>query len=210
MDSSADGISILNEKGVHIYANSAYTQMLGLEGSQQIVGLPWRKVYSLQAINELEPQIRAALKHSARWSSKIQLRERDAPSLYVEFTINSMPDGCTACVCRDISSNQEAEKARAEAETKYRMLVEHVNAITYIAEIGIHGQWFYVSPQVEAILGYTPDEWLAISRDWDKRIHPDDLAAVVAAEQTSKDGFLQRSSAFAEKTVAVGSTIPPW
>ncbi len=188
MDSSVDGISILNEKGVHIYANSAYSQMLGLNGPDQIVGLPWRSVYSLQSIDKLEPQIRAALKQSYRWSSPLQLKKPDGRSLAVEFTINAMPDGCTACVCRDISTNQEAEKARVEAETKYRMLVEHVNAITYIAEIGIHGQWFYVSPQVEGILGYSPDEWLALSRDWDKLIHPDDLATVVAAEEASKDG----------------------
>ena len=188
MDSSIDGISLLNEKGVHIYANSAYAQMLGLDGPEQIVGLPWRSVYSLQSIDKLEPQIRAVLKQSSRWSSTIQLQKPDGRSISAEFTINAMPDGCTACVCRDISSHQEAEKARVEAETKYRMLVEHVNAITYIAEIGIHGQWFYVSPQVEAILGYSPDEWLAISRDWDKLIHPDDLAAVVAAEEASRDG----------------------
>ena len=41
------------------------------------------------------------------------------------------------------------------------MLVEQVNAITYIAEIGIDAQWFYVSPQVETILGYTPEEWMS-------------------------------------------------
>jgi two-component system cell cycle sensor histidine kinase/response regulator CckA len=188
MDSSVDGISIINEKGVHIYANTAYGQMLGVAGPAEIVGLPWRKVYSLQTIDKLEPQIRASLAYSTRWSSTIQLQKPDGRSLFVEFTINAMPDGCIACVCRDISSHQEAEKARAEAETKYRMLVEHVNAITYIAEIGIHGQWYYVSPQVESILGYTPDEWLALSREWDKLIHPDDLAAVEAAEQASKDG----------------------
>jgi len=69
------------------------------------------------------------------------------------------------------------------------MLVEHVNAITYIAEIGIHGKWFYVSPQVEAILGYTPDEWLATAESWDAHVHPDDLPAVIAAEEQSQRGL---------------------
>jgi len=188
MDSSADGIGILNEKGIHIYANTAFAQMLGLDSPNQIVGLPWRSVYSLQAIDKLQSQIRASLAQTSKWSSPLQLRRPDSRSLRVEFTITAMPDGCTACVCRDLSERDEAEKARAEAETKYRMLVEHVNAITYMAEIGINGQWFYVSPQVESMLGYTPDEWLAISRDWDKLIHPDDLAAVIAAEEASKNG----------------------
>jgi PAS domain S-box-containing protein len=188
MDSSTDGIGILNEKGIHIYANTAFAQMLGLENPNQIVGLPWRSVYSLQAIDKLQSQIRASLAQTSKWSSPLQLRRPDNRSLRVEFTITAMPDGCTACVCRDLSERDEAEKARAEAETKYRMLVEHVNAITYMAEIGINGQWFYVSPQVESMLGYTPDEWLAMSREWDKLIHSDDLAAVIAAEEASKNG----------------------
>ena len=161
MDSSTDGISILNEKGIHIYANTSFARMLGLESPKQIIGLPWKEVYSLQAVEQLQAQIRASLERSAKWSSLLQLAQPDGRSLSVEFTVAAMPDGGTACVCRDLSDRKEAEKARAEAETKYRMLVEHVNAITYIAEIGIHGQWFYVSPQVESILGYTADEWLA-------------------------------------------------
>ena len=188
MDSSSDGIGILNEKGIHIYANTSFARMLGLESPKQIIGLPWKEVYSLQAVERLQSQIRDSLKQSAKWSSPLQLRQPDGHSLSVDFTITAMPDGCTACVCRDLSERHEAEKARAETETKYRMLVEHVNAITYIAEIGIHGQWFYVSPQVESILGYTADEWLAIAPDWDQRIHPDDLPAVVAAEEASRNG----------------------
>jgi len=99
-----------------------------------------------------------------------------------------MPDGGTTCVCRDLSQRAEAEKARAEAEAKYKMLVEQVNAITYIAEVGIDGQWFYVSPQVEAILGYTPEEWLGIAKRWSQLIHADDLPTVAAAEEASKSG----------------------
>jgi two-component system, cell cycle sensor histidine kinase and response regulator CckA len=189
MDSSMDGISILNEKGVHIYANTAFARMLGVAGPEQIVGLPWRKVYSLQAVDRLQSQIRNSLQQSAKWSSPLLLDQPDGRCLSVDFSITAMPDGSIACVCRDLSERQEAEKARAEAETKYRMLVEHVNAITYIAEIGIHGRWFYVSPQVESILGYTSDEWLGIAPQWDKLIHPDDLPAVIAAEETSKSGF---------------------
>jgi PAS domain S-box-containing protein len=189
MDSSLDGLSILNEKGVHIYANKAFAQMLCLDGPEQVIGLPWRRVFALQAIDKLEPEIRSALASSSKWMSLLQLRRSDGSVLPVEFSINAMPGGSTACVCRDLSQRNEAEKARADAETKYRLLVEHVNAITYIAEIGINGQWYYVSPQVESILGYSPDEWLAFSRDWDKLIHPDDLPAVIAAEDASKNGL---------------------
>ena len=189
MDSSIEGIGILDEKGVHSYANSALATMLGFDSPQRIAGQPWKVVYAFQPIGEIESQVRKGLQESGKWSGNLQLRRPDGSRIPVEFHVGRMPDGGTVCVCRDLSQHQQAEKARADAETKYRMLVEHVNAITYIAEIGIHGKWFYISPQVENILGYTPEEWLALSPDWDQHIHPDDLPVVIAAEEQSRNGF---------------------
>jgi len=189
MDSSIEGIGILDEKGVHSYANSALASMLGFDSPQRIVGQPWKVVYAFQPIAEIESQVRKGLQETGKWAGNLQLRRPDGSRLPVEFHVGRMPDGGTVCVCRDLSQHQQAEKARADAETKYRMLVEHVNAITYIAEIGINGKWYYISPQVENILGYTPEEWLALSTNWDQHIHPDDLPVVIAAEEQSMNGF---------------------
>ncbi len=46
----------------------------------------------------------------------------------------------------------------------YRRLVERLPAIIYTAEMGEHGRWRYVSPQVEEILGYSPEEWIGEPR----------------------------------------------
>ena len=189
MDSSIEGIGILDENGVHSYANSALASMLGFDSPQSIVGRPWKVVYAFQPIAEIESQVRKGLRESGKWSGNLQLRRPDGSRIPVEFHVGRMPDGGTVCGCRDLSQHQQAEKARADAETKYRMLVEHVNAITYIAEIGINGKWYYISPQVENILGYTPEEWLALSPNWDQHIHPDDLPVVIAAEEQSVNGF---------------------
>ena len=189
MDSSIEGIGILDETGVHSYANSALALMLGFDSPQRIVGQEWKVVYAFQPIADIEPQVRKGLREIGKWTGNLKLQRPDGSRVPVEFHVGRMPDGGTVCVCRDLSQHQEAEKARDEAETKYRMLVEHVNAITYIAEIGINGKWFYVSPQVENILGYTPEEWLAISSDWAEHIHPDDLPIVTAAEEQSLSGY---------------------
>jgi len=188
MDCSADGFALINQKGEHVYANSAFARMLGFEGPERIVGQPWRIVFALQDMDRLEPEIRRSLAQAQRWSSAILLCRVDGSTLPAELTITAMPDGGTVCVCRDLSERERAERAQALAEAKYRTLVEQVNAITYIAEIGIDGQWYYVSPQVESILGYKPEEWLAISTDWANHIHPDDRSAVIAAEEASRKG----------------------
>jgi PAS domain S-box-containing protein len=188
MDSSVDGIALMDEKGVHVYANSSFARILGFEDPERIVGQPWRVVFGYQDVDRLEPEVRRSLAQTRKWSSPMMVRRPDGSRISVEMTVNAMADGGTVCVCRDLSERNEAERARAEAEAKYRTLVEQVNAITYIAEIGIEGQWYYVSPQVESILGYTVDEWLTISRNWANVIHPDDLDAVMEAEEASKRG----------------------
>lgn len=124
MDSSVDGIALIDQNGLHVYANSAFARMFGFEGPEQIVGQPWRVVFAFQDVNRLEPEIRGSLARAQRWSSPLLLKRRDGSRLPVELTVNAMPNGGTVCVCRDLSEREEAERARAEAEAKYRTLVE--------------------------------------------------------------------------------------
>ncbi|HET7054782.1 MAG TPA: EAL domain-containing protein [Solirubrobacterales bacterium] len=67
----------------------------------------------------------------------------------------------------------------------YRRLVERLPAIVYSCEMGERGRWRYVSPQVEEILGYSPEEWMADPGLWVERLHPDDRERALAQE-TSK------------------------
>jgi len=90
--------------------------------------------------------------------------------------------------CRDVSAQTRAEKARVEAETRYRTLVEQLATITYIAKLGLHGEWLYVSPQIEAILGFSPSEWLSEPGLWVSRVHPDDRRLVEETEDATFSG----------------------
>ncbi len=79
----------------------------------------------------------------------------------------------------------ERERTSADllaAEIRYRTLVEHLPAITYIAEVGVLGRWLYVSPQIQTILGFSAEEWLANSSNWINHIHPEDRDRALSAE----------------------------
>jgi len=59
-------------------------------------------------------------------------------------------------------------------DSALRDLVERVPAIFYMAELGVHGRWRYVSPQIETILGFSAEEWMADPTLWERQIHPED------------------------------------
>ena len=70
-----------------------------------------------------------------------------------------------------------------EAEHRVRTLIERLPSITYRAGLGLAGVWTFISPQVEEILGYTVEEWIADPEFWENRMHPDDVERVLAEEE---------------------------
>ncbi len=74
---------------------------------------------------------------------------------------------------------------RAEADSRYQTLVERVPAAVYIdvADPGVTdgGHLAYMSPQIEAILGYPPEAFLEDPELWPRLTHPDDLPTTLAA-----------------------------
>jgi diguanylate cyclase (GGDEF)-like protein/PAS domain S-box-containing protein len=64
----------------------------------------------------------------------------------------------------------------------YRRLVERLPVIVYTSELGEQGQWHYVSPQVEEILGYTAAEFRTQPGLWVSLLHPDDRERALANE----------------------------
>ncbi|WP_197066267.1 PAS domain-containing protein [Thermorudis peleae] len=79
----------------------------------------------------------------------------------------------------DITAEREAVDALRELQARYRLLLETAPVVVYLAPAAEVEATTYVSPQVEALLGYTPEEWLAMPRAWVRHVHPDDLPAAV-------------------------------
>jgi diguanylate cyclase (GGDEF)-like protein/PAS domain S-box-containing protein len=64
----------------------------------------------------------------------------------------------------------------------YRRLVERLPVIVYTSELGEQGEWHYVSPQVEEILGYSAEELKADPGLWARLLHPDDREQALSIE----------------------------
>lgn len=80
---------------------------------------------------------------------------------------------------RDVTKRRVREERLREAEAKYRTLVEQLPLATYINTIGMPIKTIYMSPQIEAMLGYPVSSWL--DQDFFLGIlHPDDRDRVLA------------------------------
>lgn len=59
-------------------------------------------------------------------------------------------------------------------EAKYRALVEQIPAVVFMAYLDKGIGEAYVSPQIEAALGFSQSEWLEDPVRWFQQLHPDD------------------------------------
>ncbi|PWH19809.1 MAG: hypothetical protein DDG58_04300 [Ardenticatenia bacterium] len=73
-----------------------------------------------------------------------------------------------------------------ETEERFRTLVQQVPAVVYLSLLDELGTTLYISPQLTTLLGYTPEEWIAQPDLWQRCLHPDDRARVLAAYETMR------------------------
>jgi PAS domain S-box-containing protein len=86
----------------------------------------------------------------------------------------------------DITERKEAEAAVAEAEARYRALVEQVPVVFYTQAVDPDdpsvSNTVYISPRQEDVFGYTVEETLETGLLWRDTLHPDDRDRVLAAD----------------------------
>jgi len=124
----------------------------------------------------------------AIYSEQVGSFESSEVELLTEMA-NNLAYGITAI--RSQEESRRATDALQDAERRYRQLVEQVPAISYVAEPGEFGRFHYISPQVEHILGFTPEEWMADDHTWFNVLHPEDAPKTIAAEHR-REGELYR------------------
>jgi PAS domain S-box-containing protein len=82
----------------------------------------------------------------------------------------------------EITARKLLEERRAEAEERFRRVVDALPAIVYLEAVetdpDLPGRMLYVSPQVEPILGFTPEDWMGDPVARARQFHPEDRERV--------------------------------
>jgi PAS domain S-box-containing protein len=106
-------------------------------------------------------------------------RRKDGREVPVEISLSPLRTGKDIFVVstiRDMSERRRAKERLDKLEKRYRTLVEGIPAVTFMASLdeGVRERELYVSPQIEALLGFSQKEWLEDPVLWHTQLHPDD------------------------------------
>jgi PAS domain S-box-containing protein len=108
-------------------------------------------------------------------------------------------------VARDVGELRRLTDRLGNVEGRYRSLTEHLPLVTYVRSLAEDGETTFISPQVDRLLGYTPDEWRADPGLFLRLVHPEDRDRV-AAERTALDATKTLRSSY-RLTSRAGRTV---
>jgi PAS domain S-box-containing protein len=183
-ENSYDAIALGDARGTITYVSPSTSRILGYI-PEELVGHPGIELVHPQEREYLLQQLADILEHPEKTVIvQYRIQHKEGSWRWIEAIVrNMLADSNVQSLVgnyRDITERKQAEETLREAEVKYRTLVEHIPAVTYIAALDDPKTRLYTSPQLETLSGYSEAEYLADPDLWKRAIHPDDRERVLA------------------------------
>ena len=194
INQSPDGYFVIELSGNILTANKAMCKELEFSEEEFLSMNIW-DIIPEQYLYQYKERLTKVLKgESLREATEYRVLDKTGGVHYVEVLAAPRYSGRDIIgfqgIARDITARKRAEDALLESEEKFRRLIVHLPTVVYMNAVGDAGSTLYVSPQIEALLGYTPEEWMADPKLWSKTLHPEDRQQVLKrVEQTDRSGL---------------------
>ena len=177
-DNATDIVTVVGLDGVRRDVSPSIERVLGYAPSELI---------GVNVAGTIHPddqaEVRAAFARAVAGivetgSVEFRSRHKDGSWRWLEAVATRLPDGAAGggllITSRDVTRRKRIEEELRRRDERLRALVQHSSDAIMV--VRADGSLAYVSPSIERLLGYNPDEFVdAVTNDL---FHPDDLATV--------------------------------
>src|SRR5918993_4522434 len=177
LQNTSDIITLLESDGTIRYISPAVERVTGYSPEEQVGTNAFGSVHPddrEQALNTFAEILKEPGLHPPL---ELRVPHKDGSWCYLEHVVNNLLDDPAVrgvvITSRDVTERKEAERKLREAEQRYRTLIEQGPAVVYIQEIGSPDSAMYMSPQIETLTGYSPEDCKDPDLRW-RMVHPDD------------------------------------
>ena len=188
LESTADGILVVNSEGEIVTFNEQFTQMWDLptdlleskddeRAINHVLSQLEKPEEFLNRIKDLYAQPEAESVDQIQCLDGRVFERLSKPQI-----LNGVPVG-RVWSFRDITERQNSEVALHKAKENYEGLVNTIDGIVWEADPETF-RFTFVSEPARRLLGFPPEEWLAPGF-WEERMHPDDKDWVLTYSRES-------------------------
>jgi two-component system, cell cycle sensor histidine kinase and response regulator CckA len=171
MNTSFDGMAILNSDGIYVYLNDAHAKIYGYDHADELIGKSWEILYDENESVRFHESIMPYLWKTGHWQGEAIGKRRDGTTYPQELSLDNLDDGGLVCVVRDITERKRVERVLRESEELYRKLVTSIPDI--IVRSDLEGNIVYINDVNLKVLGYESSKDI-IGRNIRSLIAPED------------------------------------
>jgi diguanylate cyclase (GGDEF)-like protein/PAS domain S-box-containing protein len=158
-----------------IYVNQAFERITGFR-EEDVVGRSASFLHGPETDPAQLAEIENAISHQRECNVLVKYYTADGSPYWCSSSISPIRDAGGRLthyieVQNDVTSMMQALDSARESEQRFRHLIENASDMVLVLEES--GSIRYVSPAIERIMGYHPDE--VIGRDIFEFVHPEDL-----------------------------------
>ncbi|PWT92443.1 MAG: hypothetical protein C5B54_03515 [Acidobacteria bacterium] len=170
IEAAADTILIFNERFEIESANDAAIKLLGYD-REELLGLPFVALVS-------PTQIERTLKTLGKLLAEelvdigVEVMHKSTRPIPVDIRAAGLGQHRYQAIIRDVTDRKLAEAAIRQKEEHIRSILENLPVVAY-DRFG-NGSFYYISPNVESLWGYRPEEFVVQREFYKSCLHPDD------------------------------------
>jgi PAS domain S-box-containing protein len=186
LDALVEGICGVDAEGTITLCNDALSRMTGY-AKEEIVGKNAHDLlHHSRADGSKYPREECDLSKAIAGEKPAQvvgglIWRKDGSNIPVEYCGRPLePNGSRTCyvaTIKDLSEIEMTKEALRRSKEQYRRILESMPDVAWTSDI--HGRTRYVSPKVNALLGFTNQEFYAGGTHlWLGQIHPEDVGRI--------------------------------
>jgi len=163
--------------GVYLDVNDGFTKLTGYS-AEDVIGVASGQIHIWEDPEDRERLVAGLTSDGVVHNLEARFRRKDGmvtTALMSAQLIDVDGERCILSVTRDITDRRAAEEALRESEEKYRTLTEGLSDVVWTLDPKTL-RFLYVSPSVERLRGFTPEEILA--EPIDAALMPEAVVAV--------------------------------
>jgi len=184
---SMDGFYLVDTEGRILDVNDSYCNLTGYS-RDELLNMNLRDIEAEETPEKIGERIRRIIEVGwARFETRH--RRRDGRIIEIEASVNYLEAGGGKffVFMRDITERKRSEKELQESEEKFRSITER--SFDIISMLDSEGRFTYVSPSVESLLGFSPEE--IIGRPFQDYIPESDIHMTEQAFNNAINGNLE-------------------
>ena len=128
VNTTADGIALLNSESEYTYLNRAHIEQFGYSDASELLGKSWHIFYRPEEVERIERDIFPLLVRDGTWRGETVGVSKQGTPIYQEITLSFLEDGGLICVTRILTDLKMAERKLQAQNSSIASIVHHATS----------------------------------------------------------------------------------